>query len=173
VSRGYRLLAFLQWVGVLPSLEELGYVGEEFVGAFIVVNGARPPRTPEFRSQVPDGFLERPAEYRSLKFSVQLLSSFGIGEVAAFAALKEGCADLASDGWWSEVDKGVAKETNLVEEQGPAVPGAVVFLVCPFGFRIEDSIFRVIIGEIQEEISLGKGAIRKFLGTCSGKEERM
>jgi hypothetical protein len=104
---------------------------------------------------------------------VQLLSALGVGEVSAFATLEESGTDLGSDVCRGKVDKGVMKETDFLEEEGPAVPGAVVFLVCPFGFRIEDSIFRVIIEEIQEEISLGNGTISKFFGTCAGKEERM
>jgi hypothetical protein len=167
------LLSHFRRIGVLPCLEELSYVGQQFVGALIVVNGARPPRTPEFCSQVPNGFLERPAEYRCLKLSVQLLSVLGVGEVSAFATLEESGANLGPDGRGSEVNKGVMNETNFLEEEGPAVPGAVIFLVCPFGFQIEDSIFRVTIKEIQEEISLGNGTISKFFGTCSGKEEMM
>jgi hypothetical protein len=167
------LLLLFRRIGVLPCLEELSYVGQQFVGALIVVNGARPPRTPEFRSQVPNGSLERPAEYRSLKFLVQLLLALGVGEVSPFTTLEERGTDLGSDVCRGKVDKGVLKETNLLEEESPAVPGAVVFLVPPFGFRIEDSIFRVIIREIQEEIWLGSGTISKFFGTCAGKEEMM
>jgi hypothetical protein len=165
VSESDGFLTFLRWVRVLLGLEELGYVRETLVGSLIVVNGARLPRTPEFRSQVPNSFLERPAEYRSRIFSVQLLSLLWVGEVAAFAALEEGGADLGLDGRGCKVDKGVAKETNILEEQGPAVPSVIVLFVCPFGFRVEDSIFGVIVEEIQEEISLGSGTINKFLCT--------
>jgi hypothetical protein len=129
------LLSLFRRIGVLPCLEELSYVGQQFVGALIVMNGARPPKTPEFRSQLPNGFLERPAEYRCLIFSVQLLSGLGVGEVSLFATLEESGTNLGQDGRGSEVNKGVMNETDFLEEEGPTVLSTVVFLVCPFGFE--------------------------------------
>ena len=92
MSWGYSFLSFLGGIGVFPCLEDACDGREQFVGALIVVNGARPPRIPEFRSQVPNGFFERPSEYLCRIFSIQLLSAFGVGEVATFAALEEACA---------------------------------------------------------------------------------
>ena len=99
--------------------------------------------------------------------------SFWVGEVSALAALEEAGADMAPGGAWKVVEVGVAVETDFVEEEGPAVPGAVVLVVCPCCRGVIDSCFRVTVEKIQEEISLGRGTIRKFAGTWDGKLERM
>ena len=95
MSGGYGFLANFGGVGVLPGLEESVDDGQLFVGALIIVNGARPPITPEFLSQVPNGLRESPAEYRFRKFSIQFAFGFGVGEVALLAALEESGADLS------------------------------------------------------------------------------
>ena len=78
VSWGYGFLSLLGRVGVFPCLEDAGDGREQLVGVLIVVNGARPPRIPEFRSQVPNGFFERPSKYLCQIFAIQLQSAFGI-----------------------------------------------------------------------------------------------
>ena len=99
--------------------------------------------------------------------------SFWVGEVSALAALEEAGADMAPGGAWKVVEVGVAVETDFVEEEGPAVPGAIVLVVCPCCLGVIYSCFRVTVEKIQEEISLGRGTIRKFAGTWDGKLERM
>ena len=95
MSRRYGFLALFGGVGVFPCLEKALDDGKQFVGTFIDVKGARPPSTPEFRSQVPNGLSESPAKYRFRKLSIQLLGEAGVGEVSAFAALIEGGAQVA------------------------------------------------------------------------------
>ena len=159
VSGSYSFLADFGGVGVLPGLEEGMDDGQLFVGAFIVVNGARPPRTPEFLSQVPNGFRESPAEYRLLKFSIQLKFTSGVGEVASLAALEEGGADLGAGVEGEGVEVEVAFKANFLEEEAPSEPGAIMFVVCAFGLGVVDPVFRVMVEEIQDEISLGRGTI--------------
>ena len=159
VSGRYGFLADFSGVGVLPGLEEGVDDGQLFVGALIVVNGAKPPRTPEFLSQVPNGFRESPAEYRLRKFSIQLSFALGIGEVASLAALEEGGADLGAGVGGEGVEIGVVAEANFLEEKSPSVPGTIIFVVCTFGLGVVDPVFRVTVEKIQEEISLGRGTI--------------
>ena len=147
--------------------------GEHFVGAFMVVKGASPPRIPEFRSQVPNGFRDSPSEYRFLKFSIQLLFAFGVGEVPPFAALEEAGADVTAGVGRKLVKVGVALESEFLEETGPALPGPVVLVVCPCCFGVVDSCFSVTVEKIQEEISLGRGTMRKFDGTWCARVDEM
>ena len=56
----------------------------------------------------------------------------------------------------------------VVEEEEPSAPGSVLFFVGRFGFGVEDAVGGATIEKTQEEISLGRGAMQKFMGICSG-----
>ncbi len=104
--------------------------GDKSVSVFRVVNGALPPNTPEFRSQMPNGFLERPAKYRDCIFSVQLAALLGVGKVSGFDALEEAGADVDPDVEGEVVEVGVGLHADgVVEEEEPTSPGSIVFLV--------------------------------------------
>jgi hypothetical protein len=100
--------------------------------------------------------------------AVQLGSFFGVGKVSAFDTLEEAGGELTACSAGKGVKVGVGGETGCVEEEEPAGPDAVGVGVGVFGLGIVDSFVGVSIEEIQEEIALGSGAMRKFGGTWSG-----
>jgi hypothetical protein len=100
--------------------------------------------------------------------AVQLGSSFGVGKVSSFDALEEAGGELTACSGGKGVEVGIGCETGCMEEEEPAGPDAVGVGVGIFGFGVVDSVVRVSIEEIQEEMALGSGAMRKFGGTWSG-----
>ena len=100
--------------------------------------------------------------------AVQLGSAFGIGEVSAFGTLEEAGGKVTPGTGRQGVEVGVVGEARFGEEEEPARPDAIGVGVCVFRFGVVDPFARVSVEEIQEEIALGSGAMRKFGGTWSG-----
>jgi hypothetical protein len=97
--------------------------------------------------------------------AVQLVAAFGVGEVPSLDALEEAGGELAAGVSRQGIEVGVCGEAGFCDKEEPARPGAVGFRMGVFRFRVVDSLPRVSIEEIQEEIALGSGAMRKFGGT--------
>jgi hypothetical protein len=104
------------WVLIVPCMEYVADGGFETVGAVRFVKGARPVITPEFRSQVANGLLERPSENRLEIIWLKGTWSCSVGEVSVPQALEKGVDDGKFVSVWESVKEDVISQSQVLEE---------------------------------------------------------